>query len=327
MIPKQWYAVLDSRQVKTGRPVGVTRMGEKLVFWRDQQGRVICQRDLCAHRGAALSKGKVLGDRIQCPFHGFEYDSSGRCQLIPAIGKTAPVPERFHVHTYPTHEAHEFIYIWWGDNPPEDLAPPPFFDNIDDGFSYGRAYDPWKTHYSRAIENQLDVVHLPFVHYNTIGRGGRTLVDGPLTQWVNKNLMHVYVFNRMDDGTPPRRPEALSPNSRVHLEFQFPNLWQNYISEQVRIVIAFVPVDEENSLLYIRFYQNFMRVPGLRHLVNWLAMPMNLRIAHQDRRVVVTQRPLRSAVRIGENLVQGDTPIVAYRMRREALIEEAKADV
>ena len=54
MIPNQWYIVLDSREVKRGRLVGVTRMGEKMVFWRDTQGKIACAVDQCPHRGAAL---------------------------------------------------------------------------------------------------------------------------------------------------------------------------------------------------------------------------------------------------------------------------------
>jgi phenylpropionate dioxygenase-like ring-hydroxylating dioxygenase large terminal subunit len=44
MIPKQWYVVMDSTQIRD-RPVGVVRMGEKLVFWRDKRGKVSCLRD------------------------------------------------------------------------------------------------------------------------------------------------------------------------------------------------------------------------------------------------------------------------------------------
>ena len=65
MIPDQWYAVLSSGQAKPGRPLGVTRLGEKLVFWRDRQGQVHTLRDFCPHRGVALSSGKVVGDQIQ----------------------------------------------------------------------------------------------------------------------------------------------------------------------------------------------------------------------------------------------------------------------
>ena len=89
MIRNQWYAILESNEVKPSRPVGVTRMGEKLVLWRDDKGQIGCMADLCPHRGVALSTGKLVGGNVQCPFHGFEYDTSGRCTLIPASGKNA----------------------------------------------------------------------------------------------------------------------------------------------------------------------------------------------------------------------------------------------
>ena len=66
MIPNQWYAILDSKEVRAGKPVGVTRMGEKLVAWRDSKGQVTVMRDLCPHRGVALSVGELKGDCIIC---------------------------------------------------------------------------------------------------------------------------------------------------------------------------------------------------------------------------------------------------------------------
>ena len=122
MIRNQWYAILESTEVRRGKPVGVTRMGEKLVAWRDSQGRVTVMHDQCPHRGVALSAGEVHGDCIWCPFHGFEYDASGRCTLIPANGQDAPVPRAFKAHAYPTHEAHGLIFIYWG-QPTGEIAP------------------------------------------------------------------------------------------------------------------------------------------------------------------------------------------------------------
>jgi len=111
MIPNQWYVVLSSRQVRT-RPVGVTRMGEKLVFWRDAHGRVACMADLCAHRGVQLSTGKVLADgHLQCPFHGFEYDASGAVTRIPANGRSAPVLRR---------PRHRWLQLWGNHRPLAD---------------------------------------------------------------------------------------------------------------------------------------------------------------------------------------------------------------
>jgi phenylpropionate dioxygenase-like ring-hydroxylating dioxygenase large terminal subunit len=311
---------METKQVKD-KPVGVTRMGEKLVFWRDGTGRVSCLRDRCPHRGVELSKGQVIDGTLECPFHGFQYDASGRAVLIPANGRNTPVPKVFQAQCYPTHEAQGLIWVWWGKEPPGGLVPPYFFDDISDDFTYKSVYDPWLAHYSRVIENQLDVVHLPFVHHNTIGRGGRTVVDGPGMEWLDKDRFYVYVYNRSDNGTPARKPEEVpTPDpSGFRLEFIFPNLWQNRISDDVRIVAAFVPVDDTHTLLYLRFYQRFLTIPLLRDLVTWAAMPFNLKIAHQDRRVVETHQPQPSGLRIGEKMIQGDLPIIEYRRRREEL--------
>ena len=325
MIPNQWYVLMESKQVKE-RPVGVTRLGEKLVFWRDGSGEVVCLRDKCPHRGIELSTGKVLHGHLQCPFHGFEYDATGQVVFIPANGRDAAVPKAMHAHRYPTHEAHGFIWVWWGDNPVDELPPPRFFDDIDDSFTYKTVYDPWKAHYSRVIENQLDVVHVPFIHHNTIGRGIGTVVDGPGLEWVDEDMFYVYPYNRADDGTPARRPDEVPiPHpSGFCLEFIFPNLWQNRISDEVRILAAFVPVDQEHTLLYLRFCQCFLNLPVLRDLVTWASMPFNVWVAHQDRRVVETHQPQPSGLRIGEKMIQGDGPIIAYRRRREELIEQSQ---
>jgi phenylpropionate dioxygenase-like ring-hydroxylating dioxygenase large terminal subunit len=141
-------------------------------------------------------------------------------------------------------------------------------------------------------------------------------------EWVDDECFYVYVFNRLDDGSPPRKPETLvKPDNGFRLEFIFPNLWQNHINEDVRIIVAFVPVDDAHTILYLRFYQKFMQIPLLRDVVNWLAMPFNRFVAHQDRRVVITQVPKPSGLRIGERLVQGDRPVVEYRRRRQALLD------
>ena len=223
MIPKQWYVVMDSNQVRH-KPVGVVRMGEKLVFWRDTSGKVVCLHDKCAHRGVQLSKGKVIDDHLQCPFHGLEYDSTGKVMKIPANGKDTPVPERFQALNYPVHEKHGFIWIWWGENPPTNLEPPSFFQDIDSSLSFAKVYDHWKIYYSRVIENQLDPVHLPFVHHNTIGRGNRTLVDGPGFQWIDDNRFYIFAHNRVDDGSSPLKAEQLPKPDLVKdfkLEFIF----------------------------------------------------------------------------------------------------------
>jgi phenylpropionate dioxygenase-like ring-hydroxylating dioxygenase large terminal subunit len=325
MIPNHWYAILESSEVKVGKPVGVTRMGEKLVLWRDEKGQVTCMSDLCPHRGVALSIGKLIGDCVECPFHGFQYDPSGRCTLIPANGRTAPVPKAFHVkQVYPTREAHGFIYIWWGELKP-DLPPLPWFDSVSDVLSYATLRASWPTHYSRAIENQLDVVHVPFIHHNTIGRGNQTLVNGP--RWTleqresQHDLINIWYDNAVDTGQKPLKPtEMPAPDRHPLLQFHFPNIWHNWLGDKFHIVIAFAPIDDENTQMYVRQYQGIVRAPILRELFNVISYWSNIVILNQDRRPVITERPKRTELHMGEKLIPGDGPIVGYRRRREELI-------
>jgi len=168
---------------------------------------------------------------------------------------------------------------------------------------------------------------LPFVHYNTIGRGNRTLVNGPVTKEESKGkgeyLLNLWVYNELDNGQKPKRPSEMpDPNRRSSLQFHFPNLWQNWIADTIRAMIAFVPIDNENTMMYIRYYHT-MRAPILRQLTGWAGSLANLVIERQDRRVVITQRPTRSDLDIDEILIPSDHPIVVYRKRRRSLIEEA----
>lgn len=319
MIRNQWYGILESKEIKKNKPIGVTRMGEKLVLWRDDSGKVNCIFDRCCHRGASLSTGTLVDNTIRCPFHGFAYDGTGKVIRIPANGKNALVPDRYKVNAYVVKEQYGFIWLWYGAFQ-EVLPEIPFFEYLREGFSYGSLSEVWPVHYTRAIENQLDVVHLPFVHTNSIGRGNKTIVNGPVVKW-EENRMTFYVNNVIDDGISiPLKPQEIENYENFFsLEFQMPNMWQNKISPDVRIMAVFAPIDQENTMIYLRFYQKFMKLPVLKQIVNRFSNISNRYILHQDRRVVLTQIPKKTELKMDENLIQGDAPIIEFRKKRAQL--------
>ena len=321
MIYNQWYVVLESKELKKDKPLRVTRFSKNLVLWRDVNSRALCIADECCHRGASLACGKIIGGKMECPFHGFIYDGSGNVVVIPANGKNKSVPETMKVRSFITFESSGFIWLWWGDN--DKIKGDPFFFTELDGFSYSSFKDHWNVHYSRAIENQLDVVHLPFVHKTTIGRGNKTLVNGPVVTRENE-LITFYVFNTEDDGkTIPLKPDEIENYKNLfHLSFHFPNIWQNYISDNIRAFAAFVPVDEENSIIYIRYYQKMVKIPVLKELFNYIGKISSIIILRQDKRIVVTQLPKKSALKMDEKLIMGDKPIIEYRKHRQELMEK-----
>lgn len=318
MIPNQWYGILPSKELKKGRLLAVRRLGLDLVLFRDASGKPGAVVDQCAHRGVALSHGKLVGDCVQCPFHGIEFRNDGRCRFIPANGRASTADlSRFNVRSYPVREAYGIVFLWFGEAALATDVLPWFPDHIDDGYSYSEMADHWTTHYSRAIENQLDVVHLPFVHHNTIGRGNKTLVHGPKVI-VTDLSVQTSANNEVDVGQPQRGPETCTIHD-TFIEFRFPNVWMNHISDTIKVMIYFAPVDDANTILYIRFYAKVSRLRFVNAFMAWAGKPMNKVIERQDRRVVVTQRPKPSAYRSAERLIQGDRPIVEYRRRREQL--------
>jgi phenylpropionate dioxygenase-like ring-hydroxylating dioxygenase large terminal subunit len=319
MIKNQWYAIMESKEVRK-KPVGVIRMNEKLVLWRDEKGKVKCIYDKCCHRGASLSLGCIKEGEIECPFHGFRYDGTGKVIRIPANGKAASVPDRFKVQGYNIKEAYGFIWLWYGEQNNQEISEIPFFEDIKEGFYYKTFSEVWDVHYTRAIENQLDVVHLSFVHATTIGKGGKTIVNGPVVKW-DDNLMTFYVNNVLDDGKTValKSNEINNYKDLFSLQYQVPNIWQNRISDKVRIFAVFAPIDENHTKIYLRFYQKFLPIPVLG---NWIASVSNIFnrvILHQDRRVVLTQQPKKTELRMNEKLIPGDLPIIEFRKKRDEL--------
>jgi phenylpropionate dioxygenase-like ring-hydroxylating dioxygenase large terminal subunit len=322
MIYNQWYVILESKELKKNKPLKVKRFNETLALWRDNNGQVCCIADKCCHRGVSLSGGKVCSGNLECPFHGFIFDKTGKVKLIPANGKNKPVPAAMRVKGYKTYEAFGLIWLWYGND--EKVTQEPFFFKELEEFSYSSFKDEWNVHYSRAIENQLDVVHLPFVHRTTIGRGDKTLVNGPVVERENE-LITFYVNNVKDDGnTVPLKPDEIADYKKLfHLQFHFPNIWQNFISDKIRAFAAFVPVDDDNCIVYIRYYQKMLKIPLLKVLFNYIGKVSSIVILRQDKRVVETEIPKKSEMKMDELLIMGDRPIIEYRKFRNELKDKS----
>ena len=137
------------------------------------------------------------------------------------------------------------------------------------------------------------------------------------------------MYNRLDDGssTARRASELTAPNRPFFLKFKFPHLWMNRISDDMRITVFFTPVDDENCILYLRYYQRFVKLPILRKLSPKLINLSSMVILNQDKRVVLTQHPKKTGLHIGEKLIPADKPIIEYRSIREKLQGKIKEKV
>jgi aminopyrrolnitrin oxygenase len=132
--PASWYLFGLARDLRRG-PVSKTMLGRRLVAYRTASGRAIVMEASCAHLGADLGGGCVVGESIQCPFHGWRYGPEGRCNHIPT---TTDVPRFARQTCYPAVERHGLVFFF---NGPEPLFPLPFFFGEDaDALVAGRPF-------------------------------------------------------------------------------------------------------------------------------------------------------------------------------------------
>ncbi|CAN5725113.1 aromatic ring-hydroxylating dioxygenase subunit alpha [soil metagenome] len=290
-IPSGWYAIAETHEVPTGKPLSLERFGTNLVLWR-HDGELVVMEDRCPHRSAKLSLGTTEKGCIVCPFHGFQFSDLGVCTYVPETKKPAP---NLTVKTYPWRERHGMVFVKLGDDKNYE---PPWYEELEGGFAYSTLTKTWECHITRCIENQLDYAHLPFVHKNTIGGG--TDPSRPVVFDLSADAIKTYTNTEKAQGS--------------FFQFKFPNIWLlSIVPGKFLLFLAFAPVNEQKTKLYLRTYQKFCTLPLLRNTIGWLAKAQNAYILSQDRRVVLSQLPNSVMDAEDERLYPSDKGIAFFR--------------
>lgn len=160
-----WHVVAASTDLVEGRLVALTLLERDLVGWRSSSGEVHVWEDLCVHRGARLSKGFIRDDRVICPYHGWNYDGSAQCVLMPAAPKDKPM-RRARAIAHKTHEKYGLVWVCLGI--PESEIPE--FPEWNDAAYKKVICGPYRFKSGfRAVENFVDPTHFPFVHAGVNG--------------------------------------------------------------------------------------------------------------------------------------------------------------
>ena len=157
-----WYIACPSGELKQ-KPRRFEVEGETLVLFRNSKGEPHALVDRCAHRGMALSEGRVVGDSVECPYHGWCFSGKGRLEKLPALCEGEKLPQTKTMRSFPVAEQDDHVWVWIGSEAPD--RPP---------FRFPHAADPeWDTFFMHTrfeapveacLENFLDVPHTIFVH-------------------------------------------------------------------------------------------------------------------------------------------------------------------
>lgn len=320
IIPDQWYAVLEAAKLST-TPVGIRRLGESLVLWRTPDGRITCARDRCPHRGSKLSRGHVEDGVIECPYHGFRFDGDGKCRRVPANAPNKRMPGGLELTTWPTNEEHGLIWLWWGE-PRADYPQVPWFpQSKEDEENAASRSGSWDFHYSRVIENSLDIHHFPFIH-GSINPSCGTIVAP---------------FAAHDDGEVIRvsgglKREASDPDDEAlmfHMQFRFPNVMHVRLASRVHLIQVATPIDDDRTWMFVRYYQGYVRLPVLGSITSQAMLIFDWKIAQemQDIPIFQTQQPKVPGLDSGYRLIEADKGIALYLRGRDRLIAESAAQL
>ncbi len=202
--PMGWYSVARSYELLVGEVKPVQALDRELVLYRTRSGVPVLQDAFCPHLGANLSvQGRVVGESIRCPFHGWRYGTDGQCVEIPYCDE---IPERARLRTWHCEEKNGEVYIWFH---PENTGPQwslpelPELGNPDwTEPRYTEFLVP--AHVQDIAENSCDPVHFQFVHKMldtppsvvTIDDDGRTLhLNSDASNADFPSQLHAIVYN------------------------------------------------------------------------------------------------------------------------------------
>src|SRR4051794_30250948 len=163
----RWWPILPSRFVEAGgKPVGLVRLGEKLVLWRDAAGTIHVQMDRCPHRAVPLSRGQNEGDRLRCIYHGVEVGPDGTVLAVPGQ-PGCPLEGKKAVKTYPVREIAGTVFAWFGDALHPEPAPfEPPVELVGEEYSNFLCYADWNASWRYVYDNLMDPMHGTYLHAN-----------------------------------------------------------------------------------------------------------------------------------------------------------------
>lgn len=256
MIERQlWHPVASVDDVGS-QPFAARLLGEDLVLWRGASGGVQAWTDRCPHRGARLSLGRVAGDRLECPYHGWQFASSGACVHVPALPSFTP-PATHCVQAFETREAHGLAWVRLA---PGDRELPAFAAEADARLRKLNC-GPYavETSAPRIVENFLDMAHFAFVHEGWLGAREATAIDD-------------YRVEETPDGIRATQCRAWQPQSNLHstapaqveYTYEVTGPYSAVLTKvpeagtvaiggwQEAIALFIVPVDPERSIAWFR---------------------------------------------------------------------------
>lgn len=315
-----WHPVAYSNEL-TDKPYGTFLLDQAVVVWRDSKGQVHAMKDLCVHRGTALSLGWIKDDCLVCPYHAWEYNKKGDCVLIPQAPNT-PIPEKAKTPIYFCQERYGIIWVALK-APVYPLPEIKQFEEKNWKFVQTGPFD-WKSDASRQLENFTDFGHFPWVHPGLLGDPDRPEV--PECKVDTKGHVLHYAIERPESINSEEFPifgneEKQSPTRQSQYELYLPYTISLRIGWGGEKGMIYLFVSQPISANKCRGYCVIGRNYDL-DTIDKTYQDFEEVIFGQDQRIVESQRPEQVPFDFTEELhLKFDAVAMHYRraMKKEGL--------
>jgi phenylpropionate dioxygenase-like ring-hydroxylating dioxygenase large terminal subunit len=299
-----WHVVARLSDVDQGAVRAVRLLERDLVLWRNERGLYVWQ-DLCLHRGAKLSGGRVEDSCLICPYHGWQYDASGKCVRMPAHPEQPP-PARARATSYRVTEKYGLVWVCVGD----PVGEVPCFPEWDDGNFRKIEAGPYlfRAHAPRVIENFLDVGHFPFVHAGFLGDPKHTEIADYEVETGSGGVLakDIAVWQPDPDGTGQSAQVKYTYRVERPLTAHF---MKSHREQRFSIFNSVTPVGERESLAWLVLALNYAPDTSDQELREFQDL-----ISRQDIPIVESQRPELLPLDLQAELhLRSDRAAIAYR--------------
>jgi phenylpropionate dioxygenase-like ring-hydroxylating dioxygenase large terminal subunit len=167
-----WYFAALGSDLKPGKLQRYEILGQPILLARERSGAVYAMRDICPHRAAPLSAGKLVGEGgaevVECPYHGWKFRTDGVCAQIPSLVADQEMDaSRIRVRRYPAAESQGLVFVWMASDAARDAEPdqpPPAFEGVVGGAPKLVDRMMFDAHIDHAVVGLMDPAHGPYVH-------------------------------------------------------------------------------------------------------------------------------------------------------------------
>lgn len=211
-IRNAWYVAAWADEV-SDKPLARRICNEPVVLYRDAAGKAGALLDMCCHRGAPLSMGKVTDQGLECGYHGLVFATDGACVRIPGQDR---IPERARVRSFPLVEQDGFLWIWPGDADKADPASIVSYPWHNDTANWPHKHTMYPIAASAMlmVDNLMDLTHLGYVHGSTIGGNPMIHVEAKM-ETVRTTLGLKFTRWMLNSVPPPTYTRAAKFDGRI----------------------------------------------------------------------------------------------------------------